>query len=116
MGLGSREMLERQRKREDVEVAEARMGFDQVLKRVTGADMQLVVIGDGMQVAAIVPIADFQRLARFDADERDALAIIEATQAPFCDVPPAQVEQAIVDAIAEVRAEISQQRETIGAA
>ncbi|MFN0071984.1 MAG: type II toxin-antitoxin system prevent-host-death family antitoxin [Chloroflexota bacterium] len=98
-------MLEREPITQTVKVSEARAQFSDLLNRVFRRQARVLVEKSGIPVAAIVSAQDLDRLNQMDAERQKDLAILDASQATFADVPGEQVEREISRAVAEVRAE-----------
>jgi prevent-host-death family protein len=79
--------------------------WSEVLNRVFRKETRVVVEKSGIPVAGIVSADDLERLNQLDAQRREGLNILEASQAAFADEPPERVEAEITKAIAAVRRE-----------
>ncbi len=71
-------------------------------------EARVLVEANGEMVAAIVPASDLERLNRFDAEVSADLAVLEASQAAFADLPEDQRETKVAEAVAAARAELRQ--------
>lgn len=74
-----------------------------LLPLVSRQETRIVIEDAGAPVAALVSIADLERLTRRDEEDREAWAILAAMRAPFRDVPSAEIEHEAAKAIAEIR-------------
>jgi prevent-host-death family protein len=98
-------MSERAPMTQTIKVSEARAQFSDLLNRVFRRQARVLVEKSGIPVAAIVSAQDLERLTLMDAERQKDLAILDASQSAFADVPGEQVEREISKVIAEVRAE-----------
>ena len=78
--------------------------WDALVARVARGETRVLVESNGEAVAAIVSVDDLERLNRFDADVADDLAILEASQAAFTDLPENRRQANVSEAVAAARA------------
>ncbi len=90
---------------ETMSAATVRDGWSDVLNRVFRKGTRIVIEKDGVPVAAMVSADDLELLNQLDAQRREALKLLEASQAAFAGQPPERVEAEIAKAIAAVRRE-----------
>jgi prevent-host-death family protein len=79
--------------------------WSEVLNKVYRRETRVVVEKSGIPVAGIVSADDLERLNQIDAQRREGVKILEASQAAFAGEPPERVEAEIKKAIAAVRRE-----------
>ena len=98
-------MPEREVMTQTVKASEARARWSQIINNVARRQARVIVEKSGVPVAAIISAQDLERFNRWEQDRMKDLAILEASQAAFKDVPPEEIEREVAKAIAEVRAE-----------
>jgi prevent-host-death family protein len=86
-----------------MKLSEARSSFSSVVNEVYRRRERVVVEKSGIPVAAIVPVADLERLQRFDAEREERFKVLDEIRAAFADVDPDELEREADKAIAEVR-------------
>lgn len=79
--------------------------WSQILNGVFRGQTRVLVEKSGIPVAAIVSAQDLERLNRLDEQHKQDLAILNASQLAFKDVPEDELEREIAAAIRTVRAE-----------
>lgn len=72
-------------------------------------EARVLIEKSGVPVAAIESADDLRRLQQFDAERELDFALLEAVGDAFKDVPVEELEREVRKALAEVRAENSQQ-------
>lgn len=98
-------MSERQIITQVVSASEARQQFGKLLKQVHNQNVRIIVEKGGIPVAALVSLADLQRLENMKQERAERLKILEQLRAPFREIPPEQVEKDVAAVIEEVRRE-----------
>jgi hypothetical protein len=89
-----------------VESREAPQKWGQLLKDVVGSHNRVIVEEGGVAVAAIIPVADLERLKHLEQKRQRDFAVVGRMRAAFEGVPLEAIEQEAAKALAEVRAEI----------
>lgn len=85
---------------------EVRDQFSDVLDRVALDQAQVVVSREGRRVAAVISIADYERLRREDQRIAEGLALLDEMAKPFTDVAPAEIEREAIRAVADARVKL----------
>lgn len=98
-------MREREPMTQTMNATAVRQGWSKLLNKVFRRETRVIVEKSGIPVAAIISAEDLERLNRLEEERRRDLAILEASQEAFKDLPPEEVEREIAKAIAQVRAE-----------
>ncbi len=97
---------------EIIKASDARQHWSELLNRVFKGETRALVEKSGIPVAAVISAADFERLQQLESQRRERFKALEETWEAFADLPPDKVEQAVANAIAEVRAEYDAQDDT----
>ncbi len=92
---------------------EARPQLSDLLNRVYDREMRVMISKGNIPVAAIVSIDDLERLNRLDAQREADFKIFHKISAAFADQTPEQIEQEVDRAVAEVRAEMRRERQSV---
>jgi len=87
-----------------IKLTEARSTFSALVNDVYRTHDRVIVEKSGIPVAAIVSVADLDRLERGDQDREDRFIIIDEIRARFADIDPEVLEREADKAIAKVRA------------
>jgi prevent-host-death family protein len=87
-----------------IKLSEARSTFRALVNDVYRTHDRVIVEKSGIPVAAIVSVADLERLDRFERERDERFKIIDEIRARFADVDPEELEREAVNAIAAVRA------------
>lgn len=95
---------------ETITATDARQHFASVINRVARKQARVLIEKSGIPVAGIVSAEDLRQLANLDARRAERYRILEAMLAPFRDVPPTEIEHEAERALAEVRAEMREER------
>lgn len=90
---------------ETVKASDARQHWSELLNKVFGGQVRVVVEKSGIPVAALISAEDFQHFQLLEAQRHERFHALEETWEAFADLPAADVDQAITRVIAEVRAE-----------
>jgi prevent-host-death family protein len=93
-------------------IAELKQRLAELVHDVARHDVRIVV-EDGEPVAALIPIADLQRLLRLDEIDQEAREVLEAMRTPFDDVPAEEIERQTERIMAEIREEDRAARERV---
>jgi prevent-host-death family protein len=91
---------------ESLKFTEARSGLSAVLDRVFQRKTRIRVHKGNTPVAAIVSIADLERLERYDREREESFRVISRIGEGFRDVTPEEFDEQFARAKAEVRAEM----------
>ncbi len=93
-------------------IGEAKDRLDDLVEEMRGRGVRVMLeTADGTALAGVVSTKDVRRLAWMDAQEREALDVLEAMQAPFRGVPTEEIERETEKALAEIRVERRAERE-----
>jgi prevent-host-death family protein len=95
---------------ESINASEMRQHFAEVVNRVYRRERRFVIEKSGIPVAAVVSVADAQRLERMDERRRRALATLERVRESFHGVDQADFDRELELAMREVRAELDDER------
>jgi prevent-host-death family protein len=96
---------------ESLKFTEARSGLSSLLDRVFQRKTRVRLYKGSTPVAAIVSIADLERLERFDRErEKNFAEMARISREAFHDVSPEELEMRVDEAIAQVRAEMDAER------
>lgn len=91
---------------ETMNVSTVRQQWSALLTAVFKRQRRIIIEKSGIPVAALISIADLQRLDRYDADRAADFAVLEEIGAAFKDVPPDELEREVAKALAEAREEM----------
>jgi prevent-host-death family protein len=103
-------MARQQPAKETVRTSEARQNWSQLLNKVHGGDVRVVVEKDGIPVAGIVSAADLERLSLLEAERERNFAIVDELREAFKDVPDEELEDEIDRAVSAARTELLAER------
>src|SRR5688572_30298296 len=87
------------------EAIEASERVAELAARVADGRTRLVLERDGQAVAAVVSLADLERLRRQDEREVELWRTLDAIGERFADVPPEEIEREAVRAVTYARAQ-----------
>lgn len=90
---------------ERVAASQAKRDWSKVINRAFSGEVRFVVEKHGTPVAGIVSADDIARLAALDAKRERDFEILDRFGRAFRDQTPEQIEAAVAQAVAEVRAE-----------
>ena len=96
---------------ERMKFTEARPRLSELLNRVHDKEMRVMISKGNLPVAALVSIEDLERLNRLDAQREADFDVLHRISAAFADQTPEQIQEQVDLALAEVRAEMRQERE-----
>jgi prevent-host-death family protein len=88
-----------------IKASEVRQDWSQLINRVFLEETRVIVERSGIPVAAIIPIADLERLNRLQAEHKERFKPIQDTWQAFKDVPAEEIEREVAQAIAAIRQE-----------
>ncbi|HET9659624.1 MAG TPA: type II toxin-antitoxin system prevent-host-death family antitoxin [Thermomicrobiales bacterium] len=96
---------------ESLKFTETRSKLSSLVDRVFQREARIRVYKGSTPVAAIVSIADLERLERYDREREEAFAeMARISREAFHDVSPEELEMRVDEAIAQVRAEMDAER------
>jgi prevent-host-death family protein len=98
-------MPEREPMTQIIKASDARAQWSQILNSVFRRQTRVIVEKSGIPVAAIVSAQDLERLNQWEQQREHDLAILEASQSAFKDVPEDELEREVAAAVRAVRAE-----------
>jgi prevent-host-death family protein len=98
-------MPEREPMTQIIKASDARAQWSQILNSVFRRQTRVIVEKSGIPVAAIVSAQDLERLNQLDAQRKRDLAILDASQAAFQDIPEDELEHQVTAAVRADRAE-----------
>jgi prevent-host-death family protein len=87
-----------------MKISEVKAKLSSLVNEVYRKEKRVLVEKAGIPVAAVVSIADLERLRLLDRQTEDRLAAIEQMREAFKDIPPEQIERDVVAIIRELRA------------
>ncbi len=86
--------------------SEGRQRWSKMLNDVFRGYSRFVVERNDIPIAAIVSMADLQRLREFDEDRQKRFRILERIGVRFANEESGQVERSVASALAEVREQV----------
>jgi prevent-host-death family protein len=86
-------------------ISEVKRTLSRLVEAASHGETRVLIERSGIPVAALVSLEDLERLIRLEVEDRDAWEILEATRAPFRDIPIEEIEREIANAAAETCAE-----------
>jgi hypothetical protein len=93
-----------------IDADEAGRQWPALLDEVARSHNRMIVERDGQPVAAVIPVADLHSLRRLDEQRERDFVLIRRMEAAFEDVPFEEIEREAAKALAEVRAEMREER------
>jgi prevent-host-death family protein len=93
-----------------IEISEVKSRLSPLANEVSRNEVRIIVEEAGAPIAALVSLADLERLARFDEQREKRFAVVDRMRAAFADVPAEEIEREAAKAVAEVRAEMAAKR------
>jgi prevent-host-death family protein len=93
-----------------IDADEAGRQWPELLEDVARSHARVIVEQDGTPVAAVISVADLQFLKRLEEQRERDFAVIDEVQEAFKDVPFEEIEREAAKALAEVRAEMREER------
>ena len=94
-----------------IDADEAGRQWPELLQDVARSHDRVIVEQEGKPVAAIIAVADLQFLKRLEEQRERDFAIVDEVREAFKDVPFEEIEREAAKALAEVRAEMRQERQ-----
>ena len=88
-----------------VAASEAKRNWSKVINRAFSGEVRFVVEKHGIPVAGVVSAGDVERLAELDAEWAEGHEILKRFGRAFRDQTAEEIEEAVAQAVAEVRAE-----------
>ncbi|CAN5710489.1 hypothetical protein BH23CHL4_BH23CHL4_29490 [soil metagenome] len=85
--------------------SEARPRLSELLNRVFGKEMRIVIKKGDIPVAALVSIDDLERLSQLDARRDADVQVLDEIGAAFADQTPEQIGREVARAVAQTRAD-----------
>lgn len=86
--------------------------FGGIIDRVSRGDVRVRIEDDGIPVAAIISVAELERLQEHERRRAERFKIVDEMRAAFAGVPAEEIEREAAKAIAEVRAERRAERQS----
>jgi prevent-host-death family protein len=86
-----------------INASTARQEFSKILNKVFREETRIVVEKSGIPVAAIISAEDLKRLDRLEKERADHFRILDEVKAVFRDIPEAEIENEVDQAITRVR-------------
>jgi prevent-host-death family protein len=90
-------------KTRSVKLTEARSTFSAIVNEVYREQDRVIVEKSGIPVAAIVSLADLERLGILDREREERFKLLDEVRAAFAEVDPEELEREALKAVAEVR-------------
>jgi hypothetical protein len=94
-----------------MKVSDVEACLSSLIDAISRQETRVLIEMEGVPVAALVSIEDFNELVSLDEQRAERWQILEAMRAPFRGVPIEEIEREAAKAIAEVRAERRAARE-----
>lgn len=95
---------------ETLKFTQARPHLSELLNRVFRRQTRILIQKGSIPVAAIVSVADLERLNALDADWEQGFAVLDDIGAAFKDESPDELERATAQAVDQARAELRAER------
>jgi prevent-host-death family protein len=93
-----------------IEISEVKSRLSPLMNEVSRNEVRIIVEEAGAPIAALVSLADLERLARFEKQREQRFAVVDRMRAAFADVPTEEIEREAARAVAKVRAEMAAER------
>jgi prevent-host-death family protein len=90
---------------QSVTISEAATQFPHLIDAVAQNAMRIRIERGGEPVAALVSVADLERLSQFEQEREERFAVVDRMREAFKDVSPDDLEREIVALIREIRVE-----------
>lgn len=94
-----------------MKASEARQQWSQLLKKVYREKARILVEKSDIPVAGIIPAEDLRLFSQWKAEQEQRFTVLDKIRNKFKDVPPAEIEEQVKKALAEVRAEMRREIE-----
>lgn len=88
-----------------MKISEVKSILSSLVNAVYRKETRVLIEKAGIPVAALVSIADLERLDAMDRDRRAQFAAIERMAEAFKDIPPEQIERDVVAIVRQIRLE-----------
>ncbi len=98
-----------------MKISEVRSQLNTIVNQVFRDGTCVMVEKSGIPVAGLVSAGDLRRLDRLDRERAERFSVIKEMRAAFEDVGAEEIDRKAIRAIAEVRAEIRNEREQAAA-
>ncbi len=86
-----------------VRLTEVTNTLSNLVNEISRNETRVLVEKDGLPVAAIISIADFQRLAQLETERDERFAVIDRMREAFSDVPPEEIAREAERSVAAAR-------------
>ena len=90
-------------KTRSMKLTEARSTFSALVNKVYREQDRVVIEKSGIPVAAIVSVADLERLARLDRERDERFKVMDEFSAAFSDVGQEEIEREAARSVADAR-------------
>src|SRR3712207_1416223 len=104
-------MREQEPMTQTMKISDVKNKLSSLVNEVYRKETRVLVEKAGIPVAALVSAEDLKQLARLDAERAERRRVVEAMREPFRGVPAEEIEQAVANAVAEVKQEQRAERE-----
>ncbi len=94
-----------------MKASEARSQWSSLLARVYRRQARVVVEKGGIPVAALISPEDLARFNRLEAEREAQFSVIDRAREAFRDVPDEELEREVEQAVFQARAELRAERE-----
>ena len=94
-----------------INASTARQEFSKILNKVFREETRIVVEKSGIPVAAIISAEDLKRLDQLEKERKERFRILDEVKAAFRDIPEAEIENEIDQAITRSRQITGAQKE-----
>ena len=84
-----------------MKASEVRKDWSQLINKVFRREARIIVEKSGIPVAAIISVADLERLTRLESELKERFKPLWNTWEAFKDVPPEEIEREVSRTIAE---------------
>jgi prevent-host-death family protein len=98
---------------ETLKFTEARPQLSELLNRVFRREARIVIKKGEIPVAALVSINDLKRLEMRDVEWDAGFEVFDEIGAAFADQSPEDIERGAAEAVAQARAELRAERESV---
>jgi prevent-host-death family protein len=91
--------------------SQVRQHFAETVNDVAKGNSRVIIEKNGAPSSAVISARDLERLERVDAQWEEDWKVIDEMRAAFADVDPEELERQFAKDLAEVRAEMTRERE-----
>ena len=88
-----------------MKASEARREWSQILNKVFRGQTRVIVEKSGIPVAAVISAEDLERFIQFEEQRKERFKALDRIREAFQGIPAQEVEEEVVKALTEVRAE-----------